>query len=558
MKTVFFGGTIITMESEHDRPGAVLVEDGRIKKAGAWDEIALEAGKEAKLVDLMGRTLLPAFIDSHSHITALAQNLNKADLSGAKSFADIADILRKFKEQHEIPRGEYIEGYGYDHTKLAEGEHPDRKLLDSVSRENPIFITHVSCHMGVANSLALSQAGLDENTKLSPQLAARDEEGKLSGLLAETGMTAVYRQLTQRPVDWKELVEKAQQIYLSHGILTVQEGAAGPEILDVLKDLSKEGILTADIALYLMAGPKAHKAKEDNPGLVNDYQHHLRLAGYKLVLDGSPQGKTAWLSEPYTDGSNGVAWMKTENVAELAKLAIDDDMQLLVHCNGDAASQQFIDAYARALQESGNPKKNELRPVMVHSQTVRKEQLQQMKELGIRPTFFVDHVYRWGDVHYQNLGQDRAENISPAGWAKELSIPYTFHQDTPVLPPNMLNTVQIAVERKTEGGRQLGKNQRISVYEALEAVTIRGAEQYHEENQKGSIAPGKKAEFVVLDKNPLETAPSEISQIQVLAVIRGDQVLYQRTGIDMLKQKGVDNGGNIGGLDGDGTAGNRI
>lgn len=553
MKTVYFGGTILTMESEQDRPGAVLVEDGRIQKAGAWDDIILEAGKEARLVDLMGRTLLPAFIDSHSHITALAQNLNKADLSGAKNFADIADILREFMEQHRIRPGEYIQGYGYDHTRLEEGVHPTRELLDSVSRENPVFISHVSCHMGVANSIALQQAGLDDNTDLPPELAARDADGRLSGLLAETGMTAVYTQAAQLPVDWQPLILKAQQIYLSHGILTVQEGAASPDRLAMLKKISESDGLILDTNVYLMAGPDAHKAKEENPGLVNAYQDHLKLAGYKLVLDGSPQGRTAWLSEPYTDGSNGVAWMQTENVVKLAKLAIEDDMQLLVHCNGDAASQQFIDAYAKALKESGNPHKQELRPVMVHSQTVRRDQLEQMKELGIRPTFFVDHVYRWGDVHYQNLGELRAGNISPTGWAKELSIPYTFHQDTPVLPPDMLKTVQTAVERKTESGRELGIDHRISVYEALEAVTIRGAEQYHEEAQKGSIAPGKKAEFVVLDKNPLETEVSEIAKIRVLAVIRGDEVLYQRTGL------GTEDGSRIvRGEKGNGTPGNRI
>lgn len=535
MRTVYFGGNIITMESENDRPGAVLVEDGIIKKVGTRQELIAEAGKDAKLVDLMSKTLLPAFIDSHSHIVTLAQNLNKADLSGAKNFEEIVSILQEFKEQHNVPAGQYIQGYGYDHTKLAEGIHPTRELLDEVSTEHPIFITHVSSHMGVANSMALQQAGVDENTDLPPELVGRDaESGRLNGLLAETGMTAVYMQAASVPQDWPTLIKKAQEVYLSHGILTIQEGAAAPPLLELLKYLAEAGILQVDTNVYLMASPEAHRAKEMNPQLVDTYKNHLRLAGYKLVLDGSPQGKTAWLSEPYTDGSNGVAWMQTEEVAELAKLAIDDHMQLLVHCNGDAASQQFIDAYAEALQESENPPKEELRPVMVHSQTVRREQLEQMKELGIRPTFFVDHVHRWGEVHRHNLGEERAGNISPTGWAKELSIPYTFHQDTPVLPPDMLRTIQTAVERKTEQGRELGGQHRISVYEALEAVTIKGAEQYHEEDQKGSIAPRKKAEFVLLDRNPLTTGVFEISKIQVLAVIRGDEILYRKADVEIL------------------------
>lgn len=528
METIYFNGDIVTMKEVNDIAEAVLVSEGKIKTVGSLEEVINAAGKDAEYVDLEKHAMLPAFIDSHSHLSMLARNLGKADLSKARSFEEIIEILKKFRKENQLFHGEYIQGFGYEPSLLAEGQHPNKWVLDQVSTENPIFIFHNSLHMGVANSLALKQAGISGKETLSNELAGQSESGELDGFLAETAMTPVYMECEKQPLDLPKLYEKAQNIYLENGICTIQDGALGKEHFIALKQLAEQGKLKIDTVAYLMLPDSAHELVKQNKTFVENYKNKLKIGGYKLVLDGSPQGKTAWLSTPYTDGTNGIAWLNEEQTTFFVKQAVRDNIQLLVHCNGDAASEQFLNAYEAALQEEKNSKKLQLRPVMIHCQTVRKDQLKRFQKLGMIPSFFIDHVYFWGDTHLKNLGIERAKDISPVSWSKENQLPYTFHQDTPVLPPNMLKTVHTAVERKTRNGVMLGKEHCLTTYEALEAITKNAAYQYKEENEKGSIETGKYADFVILDKNPLKVTKDEIEQIQILKTIYRNKVLYEK------------------------------
>lgn len=529
MQTIYYNGDIVTMKCESDTVEAVLTQDGSILAAGTMDEISGQSENGAKRIDLQGRTMLPAFLDSHSHITMLAQNLMKADLTEAESFEDIVRILCDFRKKNNLVHGEYIQGFGYDQNRLKERTHPTKDILNQVSKDNPIFIFHVSCHMGVANSLALMQAGMDGYTDLPKGLVGRLEGSQeLSGYVAETGMMQIYMQLFKIPLDMKRLLKEAQDIYLKNGICTIQDGAAAKEQFDMLCQLAKGGLFQADIVAYLTAAEGLDEILLQYDDFSGKYYNNVKLGGCKLVLDGSPQGKTAWLSQPYTDGTNGNAWMQEADVTRFIKAAIDKGIQVLAHCNGDAASQQFLDSYKAAFDASEYPGKHGLRPVMIHSQTVRRDQLKEFDAFGMMPSFFVEHVYYWGDVHLQNLGRERADNISPTGWANELGLTYTFHQDTPVLPPDMMHTIQTAVERRSLAGEVLGEKHKISVYQALKAVTINAAYQYHEETTKGSIEKGKNADFVILSDNPLKTETAHISEIQIEATICRDRVLYQR------------------------------
>ena len=247
-----------------------------------------------------------------------------------------------------------------------------------------------------------------------------------------------------------------------------------------------------------------------------------------LFLDGSPQARTAWMLTPYLgeDTYYGYGTMKYEDVYNAIKEATKNNVQILAHCNGDAAAQQFIDAIKK-VQEDGYDVKS-LRPVMIHSQLLRIEQLEDVKKLGIIPSFFVAHVYHWGDVHINNFGFERASKISPTASALENGITFTFHQDSPVIEPNMMETIHCAVNRKTKSGVLLGENERISVIEALKAVTINAAYQYFEEDKKGSIKVGKNADFVILDKNPLEVPIEHLKDIKILETIKDGVTIYKR------------------------------
>ena len=195
--------------------------------------------------------------------------------------------------------------------------------------------------------------------------------------------------------------------------------------------------------------------------------------------------------------------------------------QLLAHCNGDAAADQLISVFEREnLRCAVAP----LRPVMIHAQTLRADQLDRMKPLGMIPSFFAAHLWYWGDAHRKNLGK-RAFRISPLHDAAAREMHFTLHQDTPVLPPNMLETIWCAVNRISREGVSMGEAQRIAPEQALRAVTLDAAYQYFEEREKGSITPGKRADFVLLDGNPLTVAPGDIRSLSVTGtILRGEMV----------------------------------
>lgn len=232
------------------------------------------------------------------------------------------------------------------------------------------------------------------------------------------------------------------------------------------------------------------------------------------------------MTEPYEgaeDGYSGYPVYTDEQVKGFMREAAQDRMQILVHCNGDAAAQQMIDAYRETRR-----KDVDIRPVMIHAQLVREDQLEEMKQIGILPSFFIAHIYYWGEVHRKNFGEKRASSISPAKAAAGLEIAYTFHQDTPVVQPNMMETLWCAVNRISKEGNVLGAGQRLTPFEALKGITVNAAYQYFEEAEKGTLECGKKADFTVLDRNPLKVSAEQLRDISVSAVIKDGKLMYSK------------------------------
>ena len=533
MDKIYYNGDILTMEDTRTEPEAVLISDGIIAFTGSLKE-AVRAAHQPEMTDLNGKTLMPAFIDGHSHISLVAQFSQFADLSGCESFADIKMRLTAFQKEKKIGDGGAVIGVGYDHNFLDEKKHPDKNVLDEVSDQIPVFVLHASGHMGVGNSVLLKEAGIDAST---PDMEG-SRFGRIPGSMEPDGyaeetkalnllLARVYAKI---PRDPKAQIEKAQELYLSHGITTIQDGAASGQDVEALFEAAKEGLLKADVVSYVLVGEEPEKLEQEYAGLKKAYWNHMKLGGRKVILDGSPQGKTAWLSKPYAgeEEYRGYPAMEQEKVQTYIRNAIESGVQILAHCNGDAASQQWIDSFENAMEQCGVSKEDDLRPVMIHCQTVRKDQLLRMKTIGMIPSMFVDHVYYWGDIHLRNLGEERAEAISPAKSAFEQGLCVNFHQDSPVVPPDMLHTVWCAVNRLTREGRILGEEERVNVCEALKAVTINGAYAYFEEDKKGSIAEGKLADLVILDRNPLKTPVSELKDIKVTETLKEGETVYPK------------------------------
>ena len=544
MKQLYYHADVITMEENEQgeliTAQAVLTEDGKIKQVGSLEELLGQAGEDCEKIDCQGGTLLPAFLDPHSHITALAQTLSFCDLSGCRSFAEISDRMLRFAQDSGLGEGDFLVAFDYDHNDLQEGRHPDRHLLDRISQEiiqkmpdhfpgnEPKLaaaISHASGHMGVLNTAALQQLGVTRTTP-DPEggRIGREEDGEPSGYLEENAFIQLTAKLPQ-PSHEQTLrnLERAQEIYWQNGIATIQDGLTKPENWQLLQELAEQGRLKSDVVCY--ADLRDHRELlRKNPDYCGVYRHHLRMGGYKIFLDGSPQGRTAWVSELYLGGNGecGYPIYSDEQVTTFVEQALEDHQQLLAHCNGDAAAQQYLDACSRAGETA------EIRPVMIHAQLLRPDQLPQLKKLGMIPSYFVAHTWFWGDVHRQNLGEERAQRISPLHSTIEQGIPFTLHQDTPVIPPDMMKTLWCAVNRRSKSGASMGEQERISPAEALKAITVNAAYQYFEEDIKGSIRPGKQADLVLLSANPLQEDREKLAEIKVLRTISAGEIVYHR------------------------------
>ena len=530
MQKLYYNGDIITMVREEDAAEAVLIQDGTIAYVGSLAEAEALCGKEAEYIDLKGKTLMPSFIDGHSHMAMYSQFSSFPDVSGCTSFAEIVDFLKKYLEEHPVDEGGVLLATGYDHNFLKEEAHPDRKVLDEISDIVPVFLYHSSGHMGVINTPLMKMAGLDEYAP-DPKGGhyGRYEDGRLNGYLEEMAAFApvlmkVFANLKMNPV--KQMLD-VQDIYLKYGITTVQDGATAAASLEGLVKMAENHIFKLDVVSYIMSNDAPEKLIEAYKDYSGAYHNHLKIAGAKILLDGSPQGKSAWLTTPYEGEESyaGYPTHKDEEVTEAAACAITHGYQLLAHANGDAASDQFIRCYRKAMEEAGD-EKQDLRPVMIHCQTARLDQMEEMAQIGMLPSIFVAHTYYWGDVHLKNLGPVRGNHISPVKWALDCGLKYDFHQDCPVLPPDIMRTVWCAVNRITRKGVKIGTDQCISVFDALKGVTINAAYAYHEETCKGTLEVGKLADFVVLEENPLKVPKEKLADIAVLATIKEGETLY--------------------------------
>lgn len=538
-QTAYYNGDIITVNPNNDVVDGILIENGMILAVGSKEEILALSDKTAEKIDLKGKTMMPGLIDPHGHIVAVAQTLLLLDLGVCNSKEEILKRIENKLKAAPPKDGEWIIGFGYDHTRFNDPQHPTKFDLDSVSSEVPIFISHASGHLAVANSAALEKLGYVGDGYQVPEggvvrtvsLASKEP----NGILEENACLDPEKKRLIPGPSFEALIDavsKAQDIYTAYGITTAQDASVDQHIHQLLLAAANAGKLKIDIVGHAVQNVTFDLLKDDGTPK-REYVNHYKLLGGKTWLDGSPQGKTAWLTKPYykpPEGENkdycGYGTQDDAVVTDYFKGCIERTIQVNVHANGDAAADQFIRCYDKALQET--KRREDLRPVMVHAQTVREDQLDQMKTLGIIPTFFLDHIWYWGDYHYESvLGPERANRISPAASAKNRGMNFTLHQDPPVKMPNQILAMHNAVNRCTAKGRILGENQKISVMDAIRAVTMNGAYQYFEEDIKGSLEKGKYADLVILDMNPLKVKTSQIKNIRVLQTIKQGKVVFQ-------------------------------
>ena len=542
METLYHSGRILTMIDQDDAPEAVVVRDGLIDFVGGLEEARGALGAGATEVDLDGRTLMPSFIDSHGHLLQHGALSSLVDLEHAESLAEIIAAFRERLAQRDPSDGSPLIGAKYDPNLLAEGRHPTRYDLDEVSTEIPVFALHRSMHVAVGNSALVEGAGLTASTP-DPEGGrfGRTADGTPDGYVEEHPAMAAFMPvldpdgtgglLPGGASDPAQAVRLAAEDYLRHGITTAQEGAADPTTVNGLVAAARAGDVALDVVVYpvVQTGTTVY---DSHPEFAGDYVGRLRLGGYKMILDGSPQARSAWMSEPYEpvpgDEQPGCAYPihTPVEVEEFTRAVAEQGRQLIVHCNGDAAAELWVSTVGRVGAE--HPGLLQARPVMIHAQTVRDDQLDRMAPLGMIASIFSVHTWFWGDVHLRNFGPVRGRRVSPARSALDRGVRVTLHQDSPVTPPDMLLSVWAAVNRISRAGRPVGLEQRISTWEALRAVTTDAAYQYGEEDTKGLLREGMRADLVILSADPLATVPQELRDIEVLATIKDGAVAYRR------------------------------
>lgn len=524
-KKMYYNGNIVTL-SDKGVCDSIITDGSRIEWVGKKEEVDKLARSECVKIDLNGKTMIPSFIDSHSHIVQLAESLRFVSLAECKTFDDIIKLLTEYKVRNNLNENSWIIGFGYDDNKLDEQRHPDKNVLNKVSKSNPVLISHISGHMGCVNEAALKRTGISEMTEDPPGgvIGRVNKTKEPNGYLEEKAFINISGKIPKASEDeMLKLIDKAQNIYASYGIATAQEGLMKENEFRLLKKSSDKNRLFLDIIGYADIKDSAYTA-ENNPKY-RSYVNHFKIGGYKLFLDGSPQGRTAWMTEPYYIKGNGqpddycgYPIYNDKTVKDFVRKAAEDKFQLLTHCNGDAAIDQLIKAHDGVASEYRN--------VIIHAQMMRNDQLEKAKELKLIPSFFAAHIFYWGDTHIKNFGSHRADYISPARSAEKLGIPFTFHQDTPVLPPDMTDTIFCAVNRITRNGIQLSESEKISVISALKAVTANSAYQYHEEHIKGTLESGKNADISILDGDITQCSNDEIKNIKVCETIKDGISIY--------------------------------
>lgn len=534
---IISGGPIVTMQG--DQPvtvEAIVVDDGRIAYVGSKAEALKRQGPGTVLKDLGGRTLMPGFIDGHAHAMqfgaqAIGANLLAPPDGTVNTIDDVVEKLKAFGAGPDVALTGWIFGTGYDDSLL--GRHPTREDLDKVSTTVPVMATHISGHFAAVNSAGLKALGYDASTPNPPggvirrEADGRTPNGVLEELAAIPNMARVLSPTTQEGRDL--FLKRGLELAKSYGYTTANEGRMFGPMHGQMVDAANRGLVDIDVIGWMDYTGKS----ELDGGFGNTYANHYRLGGLKITLDGSPQGRTAWRTTPYLLPPDGQkpgylgypAIADTKQVEAYLDEAYTKGWPVKVHANGDAAIDQLFEALRPVVAKHG------VKPgqvILVHGQFIRPDQVQELKSLGIFPSMFPMHTFYWGDWYMKIVGPEQANRISPMHSILGTGLHATSHTDAPVALPNLMQVVWATVNRTSRSGAVIGADERVTPYQAMQMVTIWGAEQFGEQTDKGSLEAGKRADLVVLSDNPITIDPAKLNQIVVLETVKDGKTVWVR------------------------------
>lgn len=536
---IVHNANILTVDDKFSTQKTMVIKDGRIVHLLNNNNYQKHIGPETEIINLRGKTVLPGFIEPHTHPVASTTLYEWNDVSGM-THTSAKKALRSLKKAiKEIPEGEWILAFGWDMMLLDDAFPLTKDYLDkNISDKHPIWIMMQSMHTHYFNSMALRKAGITRKTPepVSGGHYQKDKNGNLTGIVTESAVNPMIATLP--PLKYKEakrLIKKMYRRYNSAGITTIGVTGMvgilpGHDPLKITKELAQEVPSNLRVFHYGMGMPGIQDSCISSDNLT------FRDIGKKYWVDGSPYTGSMLIEEPYLSStlnqqklgikknSLGECMFPSGMYYKLFKEAIDHKWQLSVHVQGDSAATVALKSLEPVLRDrAGEDKRHRFE----HLALVKKEQLHKMKNLGITPSFHVNHIYYYGDSLSSGIiGPKRAERLMPVGSAINIGHRPTLHNDSPMYPPRPLLAVRTAVTRMTSSGQVLGESEKISVKEAIKAITINAAWQLHAENEIGSLEKGKIADFVILESDPTKVPSSQINNIRVIATyLAGKKIL---------------------------------
>jgi hypothetical protein len=528
---IFYNGPILTVDMNDSIQEAVAVANGHIIQVGSQHDVMKWKGDSTVLIDLRGRSLIPGFIDSHLHTAVMGANALALDLR-SPGVGSIEEIKEKIKEATEnVPKGQWIRGWGYDHSKLKEQRHPNKWDLDEAAPNHPVMLTRVCAHISAHNSMSLERAGIHSNTPCPDPSTMDKIHGEYSGVMKENAHMAMMKAACLSKEEIIQALEVADEMLLGEGITSVHDsGGYGAVQMEAFQEAVEKEKVHLRLSTMIFSFV-------DNVRFVENYlsvgvhtgfgNRHLRLGPVKLMIDGSSSGPTAATLEPYASNPSfsGILSHSQEEVDAVIEKAHRLGWQVTSHAVGDRAVTMIVDAIEKAVTKY--PREDH-RHRIEHCAMVNDSLLSRLKSLGIIPIPNPIFLYEFGDGYLRNYGEERANRMFAAKSYFDAGIIAAGSSDCPITFSNPIRNISAAVNRKTQTGNVVSPQERITIPQALRMFTINGAYASFEEGIKGSIEEGKLADLVVLSGSLYDTLPEELENLSVDMTFIDGKMVYQK------------------------------
>ena len=544
------------MEEDLELTDAVYIEDGIIKGVGNLKALEQKIKYNTKKIDLQGKTLMPGFIDPHTHPIASAFLHGMIDLSGFKheSKEEVWEYFEKSISQYTP--NEWIICKGFDQVLVDGLDAPHISYLDSIAPNNPVFIASLPMHAYWANTLAFEGAGINKHT-VNPSKSSfyeKDEKGNLTGYISEQQAFKPFKEAMILALGNDLLKENCVKVldgYAQNGNTTIT--AMGittdvPNIIRLYNHLSSEhssflNKLLSQVGLLPKRKPTVrhfvfirNDASELLPSSIDDGDDFVKIIGIKFWYDGSPYTGSMYIDDPYLENELTINRLHFPHAHSGAALLNRDEFtasistynslgwQIATHAQGDIAIEEILDIF----QEVGIQDGNDSRHRLEHCLLLKESSIEKMQKLNIHPSFHINHLYYYGEALAKNIiGEKRASQILPVAIAEKYSLRYSLHADQPMFESNPFSLIHTAVNRKTRDDNSIGLQNKVTVKSALKAMTINSAWQIKMDDKIGSIKVGKYADFIILAENPHEVSQDKIKDIQVLETIVNGNTIYK-------------------------------